>query len=118
MTILVDIPDEGLVASMFFDYQIEVIHGDPDYMPGYLDVPEAQRVLRELGISADCYTFLEVYGGFGGHYAWCVIEFSNQEDIVILKMAFNEAGKDEQSVKYLLSLARRGITRLTYEVYI
>jgi len=33
-------------------------------------------------------------------------------------MAFNEADKDEQSDKYLLSLARRGITILTYEVYI
>jgi hypothetical protein len=92
---------DGSIVDFFFSTGIsyEVVMG-PIALPIW-SCPDIDNLLNELGVASDRYHILDLYASIPSNnndYSWVSVKFLNGEDVVMVKLAFEQTGKSAQSV--------------------
>jgi hypothetical protein len=98
MTVAIFVSDDSII-NFFFSTGIsyEVVSVDQVYR---YSCPDIDNLLNELDIASDRYHILDLYTSFEtiSDYSWVSVKFLNGEDVVMVKLAFEQTGKSAQSV--------------------
>jgi len=78
------------IVDFFFSTDISYTWSSSADGPIIIECPELERELESIGISRDRYNILEA-GVHDPSYSWLIVDFRESEDVVMLKLAFEQA---------------------------
>ncbi len=109
MLVLIEAHPNNNIVSLFFDKSITV---GRESWSGPFTSPEVHNVLYDIGVTPERYIIEDAFSGWAESihsFAWAVLTFKHDEDLVMAKLAFDQVGPTQNDVREKMNIKRKGI---------